>query len=275
MSMRTLVLSVAAVGVFIVAGLAVMRVLGIRLPQTTKPVVWVNPWENPPPRLQHLAFPSAAMGHKVGVSILPPAHREPASLIIFLHGRGGDEVSDLPAFMDMLRAVTTAEGLPEPLVVFPNGGLSEYRGAMATMIVEELLPYLEQHYRLRPERHHRLLIGFSMGGAGAVRLQLEYPEVFGGAVSWGGGVWHGDTALFDSVLTRADLLRALDPHFLLVNGSEDRPDAYAPLVAVFEQTGLAHKRVVLDGVGHGLGLYFERSAEPFAGFLRELWVERN
>jgi predicted esterase len=275
MSTRTLLVFCLIIGLLLLAGFTAARLMDIRLPFLSKSIVWVNEWEDPPPSLQHLAFPSEAMGHEVGVSILPPTHREPAPLIIFLHGRGGDETSDLSSFMPLLRRAIVDAGLPEPLVVFPNGGQTGYRGAMVTMIVEELLPYLEQHYRLSPDRRHRILAGFSVGGAGAVRLQLDYPERFGGAISWGGGVWHGDTDWFASVLARGDMLRTLDLRFLLVNGSEDRPAAFAPLIEVFEEAGIAHTRVVLDGVEHELGLYFDRSEDVFAEFLRELWAERN
>jgi endo-1,4-beta-xylanase len=233
----------------------------------------VNKWQNPPAGLQHLAFPSTAMGHKVGVSILPPAHQGPAPLIIFLHGRGGDETTDLWAFMPLVRKAVAAAQLPEPLVVFPNGGMTAYRGAMMTMIVKELLPYLEQHYRILPERRHRLVAGFSMGGGGAVHLALQHPEAFGGAASWGGGVWHGDIGFFESVVARSDLLRELDPQFLLVNGSEDRPNAFRPLIEVFQQVGIAYQPIILEGVEHDMGVYLQGSTEKFADFLRLLWAD--
>jgi len=278
MFIRTFTIFFIVVVVLVLAGCTATWVRGILqpsavrpLPVTPKPASWVNEWENPPPRLQHLAFPSEAMGHKVGVSILPPAHNKPAPLIIFLHGRGGNETTDLYAFMGLLRKVVAAKGLPEPLVVFPNGGLTGYRGAMAILIVEELLPYLEQHYRLDPARNRRLLAGFSMGGGGAVRLQLQYPERFGGAASWGGGVWNHDVALFEWVRARAELLRDLDPRFLLINGSEDRPNAFVALTDAFQQIGITHKRVVFDGVRHHMGIYFDQSEEVFGEFLQELW----
>jgi enterochelin esterase-like enzyme len=160
-------------------------------------------------------------------------------------------------------------------VVFPNGGLTGYRGSMATMIAEELLPYLEQHYRLLPERHHRLLAGFSMGGGGAVRIALKYPETFGGAVSWGGGIWHKDTRFFESVTAQAERLGQLKPHFLLVNGSEDRPNAFLPLAEVFHPAGVDHQRIVLEGVGHNMGVYFQGSTDIFARFLQPLWRESH
>lgn len=244
---------------------------------TTKsePVIWVNKWKKPPARVRHLAFPSVAMGHKVGVSILPPAHQQPAPLIIFLHGRGGDETTDLPAFMSLMRKVVAVHGLPEPLVVFPNGGMTGYRSAMMEMIAEELLPYIEKHYRILPERRHRLVAGFSMGGGGAVRMVLQYPHLFGGAVSWGGGVWHRNAALFESVAARGELLRQLDPQFLLVNGSEDRPNGFLPLTEVFQQVDVGYQRITMDGVGHDMGVYLAGSIEMFAGFLRALWLETH
>lgn len=281
MSKRHLIIA----GGFVALALAafiVLWVVDVRMPWArtaaptkSEPVIWVNKWEKPPARLRHLAFPSAAMGHKVGVSILPPAHSQPAPLIIFLHGRGGDETTDLHAFMSLMRRVVAAHGLPEPLVVFPNGGMTWYRGPMLNMIAEELLPYLEKHYRILPERRHRLMAGFSMGGGGSVRIVLQYPERFGGAVSWGGGVWHKDSGLFDSVAARGELLRELDPQFLLVNGSEDRPNAFLPLTDVFQQVDVVYQRVTMEGVGHDMGAYLNGSTDMFADFLRSLWLETN
>lgn len=282
MLVRALIIfSIVAVALALV-GCTASWLRGIRQPSIVNPppapskaVKWVNDWKMPPSRLQHLAFSSEAMGHEIGISILPPAHDKPAPLIIFLHGRGGDETTDLHAFMGLLRKVVAAKGLPEPLVVFPNGGLTGYRGAMAIMIVEELLPYLERHYRLDPARNRRLLAGFSMGGGGAVRLQLLYPELFGGAASWGGGVWRRDAALFESVLARAEQMREFGPRFLLVNGSEDRPNAFAPLAQVFQQIGIAHKRVVFNGVSHHMGVYFDQSEDVFGEYLQELWKNEH
>lgn len=278
MSKRTLMIAGSFAALLALVTIILMWVMDVRLPWKrplasgqAESIVWVNKWRKAPARVQHIAFPSDAMGHKVGVSILPPAHRQPAPLIIFLHGRGGNETTDLHSFMKLVRQVMADEGLPEPLVVFPNGGLTGYRGAMVTMLVDELLPYLEQHYRILPERRHRLVAGFSMGGGGAVRLALQYPEQFGGAASWGGGVWFRDAGLFESVAARGEQLRQLDPLFLLVNGSDDRPDAFVPLTDVFQQVGVAHQRIILDGVGHDMGVYLQDSRKIFATFLRRLW----
>ena len=235
----------------------------------SRPVVWVNSFKSLPPRVDHFAFASAAMGHNVGVTVHRPAHNQPAPVIYFLHGRGGDETTDMPAFLSLLRGVLRQYQLPEPLVVLPNGGLTGYRGPMATMIVDELMPYIDQHYSTRPERRFRLVAGFSMGGAGAVRLAIQYPEAFGGAASWGGGM--RDTTLLALVDQQAPLYQAQNVRFLLVNGEHDRPEAFLPLADLLQRQGIGYERIVMEDVNHDMGKYLSRSRDLYARHLLALW----
>lgn len=48
-------------------------------------------------------------------------------------------------------------------------------------LVEEVKPYIDQHYRTRPDRAHTFIMGSSMGGLISLYAALEYPQVFGGA----------------------------------------------------------------------------------------------
>jgi predicted alpha/beta superfamily hydrolase len=48
-------------------------------------------------------------------------------------------------------------------------------------IVEEVKPYIDQHYATRPDREHTFIMGSSMGGLISLYAALEYPRVFGGA----------------------------------------------------------------------------------------------
>lgn len=54
-------------------------------------------------------------------------------------------------------------------------------GPYGDAIVQELIPYLERHFRLLPASYARLLIGGSTGGWEAAALQIQHPYVFGGA----------------------------------------------------------------------------------------------
>lgn len=60
---------------------------------------------------------------------------------------------------------------------------SDNNGPWGTALVEELIPYLEKHYRLIPEPRARLLTGHSSGGWSSLWLQVSHPEFFGGTWS--------------------------------------------------------------------------------------------
>jgi S-formylglutathione hydrolase FrmB len=46
-------------------------------------------------------------------------------------------------------------------------------------LLQEFLPYIEQHYRARPGRANRAISGISMGGYGALHLAFRHPQLFG------------------------------------------------------------------------------------------------
>ncbi len=56
-------------------------------------------------------------------------------------------------------------------------------GPYGDAIIEELIPYLEEHFRIIPESWGRFTSGGSTGGWEAIAMQVFYPDEFGGA--WG------------------------------------------------------------------------------------------
>lgn len=57
-------------------------------------------------------------------------------------------------------------------------------GPYGDAIVEELIPYIEEHFRIIREPWARILAGGSTGGWEALALQVWYPDFFGGTWSW-------------------------------------------------------------------------------------------
>lgn len=57
---------------------------------------------------------------------------------------------------------------------------SKVNGPWGKALVEELVPYLQQHYRISTNRQQHFLVGQSSGGYGVLWLQLHYPDAFGG-----------------------------------------------------------------------------------------------
>src|SRR3954447_22449343 len=64
-------------------------------------------------------------------------------------------------------------------------------GRYHTYIVDELVPWVDEHYRTLPEAAHRGISGKSSGGYGAMVYPLLRPDVFGGLAT------HAGDALFE------------------------------------------------------------------------------
>ena len=129
------------------------------------------------------------------IVILPPSynHSYPNrtySVLFALHGAG-----DIPKTWSRLGIHRYAESL-DLIVVCPDGGRtswyfdspldSEYQ--YETFMTEELVPFVDANYRTIPSASRRAILGFSMGGHGALFLAMRHPGVFGMAVSMSGGV---------------------------------------------------------------------------------------
>jgi enterochelin esterase-like enzyme len=81
-----------------------------------------------------------------------------------------------------------AEGAQEMIVVLPdsktmhNGSMyssSVTTGDFERFIAHDVVAYTDAHYRTIPDRQSRGLVGHSMGGYGAARIGMKYPDVFG------------------------------------------------------------------------------------------------
>jgi Putative esterase len=113
-------------------------------------------------------------------------------VVYALHGKTQTNVN----FMDeavSLRTAMAAGVLAKSIIVTPDGYLTGRwengeTGPAEDNVIKYLIPYVEQHYRVRPGPSYRLLTGFSMGGHGAIRFGLKYPQMFA-------AVWSVDGAM--------------------------------------------------------------------------------
>ena len=81
-----------------------------------------------------------------------------------------------------------ALGAKEMIVVLPdsktvhNGSMyssSVTTGDFERFIAHDVVEYIDAHYRTIPNRMSRGLVGHSMGGYGASRIGMKYPDIFG------------------------------------------------------------------------------------------------
>jgi Putative esterase len=84
---------------------------------------------------------------------------------------------DGPAFPRMI-AVTFQH--PTPYFDDSYAVNSANNGPYGDAILQELIPYLESHFRMIPKPYARVLTGGSTGGWESIALQIYHPDVFGG-----------------------------------------------------------------------------------------------
>jgi S-formylglutathione hydrolase FrmB len=142
-------------------------------------------------RAECRSMPSKILGHPVAYCVILPRgyDTDPTArypVLYFLHGLGGNEQELLESGgMNEIEDLRAADKTSEFLVVAPNGGRSFFinsrdgRLRYEDFFIKEFLPFIESHYRIEAVRKDRGITGVSMGGYGALRLGLKYPELFG------------------------------------------------------------------------------------------------
>jgi S-formylglutathione hydrolase FrmB len=151
--------------------------------------------------VSHRTFFSQALNREVGYCIyLPPGYEAETTrrypVIYNLHGAGGNELhsfTDVKALHDGIVA-----GRWAPMILaLPNGGAATFYKDSAdgklpaeTLIIREFIPHVDATYRTVAARAGRAIEGFSMGGRGATRLAVKYPELFCSLHNQAGNVPH-------------------------------------------------------------------------------------
>jgi S-formylglutathione hydrolase FrmB len=107
----------------------------------------------------------------------------------FLHGYGINaeaywNIMTVPDAADAAIASSTAHEMilvhPDAFTIY-NGSMyssSLTTGDWETYIAEDLVSYIDSHYRTLANRNSRGLAGHSMGGYGTVRIGMKRPDVF-------------------------------------------------------------------------------------------------
>jgi endo-1,4-beta-xylanase len=245
------------------------------------PVVWNNADIDLPPGIVHQSFESGAMGRTIGYTVsTPPGYAESSAsypVVYFLHGYGGNETSDGQGFSSIAHALALKHQLPPVICVFPNGGRSGYRdqpeaGEMVkTMILDELIPLIDETYRTLPTRESRAVAGFSMGANGSLFFAFSRPDLFSVCAGWAGSATYpyGSEELPEMLTPEA--LAALEQKvdLLLVVGHEDTRalKGLKFFREALDEAKYSYTFRTLADVPHNLGLYYQRSGEDFVRFI--------
>jgi len=155
---------------------------------------------------KHIKYYSETTGCERGANILLPVdydENKEYPVLYFLHGIFGDENSMIKDGKNKIKEVSAnlaADGMIEDIIiVFPNmyatgdtnlkpGFTGEQVAPYDNFIndlVNDLIPYIEANYSVKPGRENRALIGFSMGGRETLFIGTRRSDLFScfGAIS--------------------------------------------------------------------------------------------
>ena len=127
---------------------------------------------------------------------LPPGYNPATAypLMVFLHGADVDEHDFLdPGDLKEMDGLMAAGIIPPAIVAAPDGTyqgknrltsthslwVNGLGGRFEDHVVQEVVPYVMNHYSVRPERAAHGLLGISAGGFGAMSIALKHRDVFG------------------------------------------------------------------------------------------------
>lgn len=153
-------------------------------------------------RLVELTFHTPALATpQTRVRVLLPegydaAPRRRYPVLYLLHGANGNERDWSTPALGNAEAIT--DGVPL-IVVMPDGGKGGFytdwynNGALGppeweTYHIDELLPWIDAHFRTTGQRSGRAIAGLSMGGFGSMSYAARHPDLFVAAAAFSGAV---------------------------------------------------------------------------------------
>lgn len=165
-----------------------------------------------------LRFFSPTLNMNTGVTVVLPDPQPDAhapGVLYLLHGAGDDETT-----WARMTSVERYASMYSLVVVMPSVNLSFYQderyGAKYwSFVAEELPQVMHGYFRLSRDPAVTFVAGNSMGGYGAMKLALTFPERFGAA-----GCFSGAVDLYDAM---ARDIGALKSNAIRIFGCEDIP----------------------------------------------------
>ena len=147
-------------------------------------------------RVENVQFESRLVGARLAYNVvLPPGYESKSAartrypVLYLLHGLGGS-AND---WVSQRAHLTNYAAQYRLIVVVPEGRDGWYTDSATapnekfeTYFVEELLPDVQKRFRTVEAREGRAVAGLSMGGYGALKFGLKYPDKFIFAASMSG-----------------------------------------------------------------------------------------
>jgi len=183
------------------------------------------------------------------------------------HGWGEDETAwSNQGHANLIMDNLIAEGKCQPFIIVMTygmtneirfGGLGEFTAQdFETVLVDELVPYIDSHFRTVAKRDSRAMAGLSMGGFETKLITTRRPETFGYYGLLSGGTYAPD-----------DLKDKPQPRLIFQScGSKENPDGIRETTAALQNAGYNAVGYVSQGTAHEF-LTWRRSLYQMAQLL--------
>ncbi len=119
----------------------------------------------------------------------------------------------------------------EEIIVMPEDENGWYVDNYATpklgwqsYIIDDLIPYVDSHYRTVASRKGRAIAGLSMGGYGAMLMGLKYHQLFAAVASLSGVVASAEPAFEEALPASSTIHTVIQEDFGPLNNPERRAD---------------------------------------------------
>lgn len=218
--------------------------------------------------VQQILFDSPSTGEQKRAFVYTPAEysknpKKRYPVLYLQHGWGEDETAwSNQGHANLIMDNLIAEGKCKPFIIVMTYGMTNnarfgtigsfnYKD-FETVLVDELIPYVDSNFRTIPDKKNRAMAGLSMGGMETKNITLSRPEVFD---------WYG---LLSGGTYSPDDLKEIKPRLIFTScGSKENPERIKEATDALNAAGFNAVSYVSDGTGHEF-LTWRRSLKEMA-----------
>jgi enterochelin esterase-like enzyme len=222
--------------------------------------------------VQQILFPSKSTNTSRRAFVYtPPGYEKDKSkkysVLYLQHGWGEDETAwSNQGHANLIMDNLIAEGKTKPFIIVMTYGMTnelkwghmkEFKiDPFQMVLVDELIPYIDAHFRTIADKDHRAMAGLSMGGMETHMITLNKSDVFSYYALLSGGIYTPD-----------ELKGKSKPKLIFIScGSRERPDGVKNAVTALKGAGYNAVSYVSENTAHEF-LTWRRSLHELAPLL--------
>jgi enterochelin esterase-like enzyme len=153
---------------------------------------WIDIDHGSFPGISYKIYPTNSRGKNTKGSYLiylPPSYQKEVNrkypVLYWFHGGNGTAREGVWAIQNYDRAIKNGN-MPELIIVSPQAlpvgrylNSRDGKQPIEDVIIKDLIPYIDNTYRIIKDKENRCIEGMSMGGYGALRFGFKFPDLFG------------------------------------------------------------------------------------------------